>query len=173
MLRAYLGGPMRRPALGHIIGYTALTVILTAGAAQSLAGTNTVDSGDIVDGTISTPDLKNGAVSGSKILDNSVTSADIQDLQWHTIPEYSVSGNPTPPRYAKDVQGVVHLDGLGTGTTDLGTLPLGFRPTRDVEFAAARPGVVGNIGEVIVQTSGGVIGTTDGLDLAPVSFYAG
>lgn len=60
-----------------IVGYVALIVILTAGAAQSLAGTNTVDSGDIIDGTIATPDLKTGSVSGSKILDNSVAGVDV------------------------------------------------------------------------------------------------
>jgi hypothetical protein len=61
----------------NVAGYVVLIVILTAGAAQSLAGTNTVDSGDIIDGTIATPDLKTGAVSGSKILDNSITGADV------------------------------------------------------------------------------------------------
>jgi hypothetical protein len=70
---------MKRPALGHVLGYTALTVIFTAGAAQSLAGTNTVDGGDIVDGTITTSDLKAGAVAGSKILNNAVTGAKIFD----------------------------------------------------------------------------------------------
>lgn len=70
---------MKRPAFGHLLGYTALTVILTAGAAQSLSGTNTVDSGDIIDGTIGTPDLKTGSVSGTKILDNSVTGTDINE----------------------------------------------------------------------------------------------
>lgn len=29
---------MKRPAIGHVLGYTALTVMLTAGAAQSLSG---------------------------------------------------------------------------------------------------------------------------------------
>jgi hypothetical protein len=70
---------MKRLALGHILGYIALTVILTAGAAQSLTGRNTVDSGDIIDGTISTSDLKTSAVSGSKILNNAVTGTDVDE----------------------------------------------------------------------------------------------
>jgi hypothetical protein len=66
-----------KSAPASVVGYVVLIVILTAGAAQSLSGTNTVFSDDIVDGTIATPDLKTGAVSGTKILDNSVTAADI------------------------------------------------------------------------------------------------
>jgi len=60
-----------------IVSYAALTLILTAGAAQSLSGSNTVYSDDIVDGQVKGPDIKAGAVSGSKILDNSVTTTDI------------------------------------------------------------------------------------------------
>ena len=66
-----------KSAPASVAGYVVLIVVLTAGAAQSLSGSNTVFSDDIVDGTIGTPDLKAGAVSGSRILDNSVTAADI------------------------------------------------------------------------------------------------
>lgn len=69
--------PRMKSIPASIVGYVALIVILTAGAAQSLTGTNTVDSGDIIDGTIATPDLKTGSVSGSKILDNSIAGVDI------------------------------------------------------------------------------------------------
>lgn len=68
-----------------VVGYALLTVLLTAGAAQGLSGSNTVFSDDIVDGAIITPDLKTGAVSGSKILDNSVTGSDINEA---TIPGF-------------------------------------------------------------------------------------
>jgi len=68
-----------------ILGFATLIVLLTAGAAQSLSGSNTVFSDDIVDGTITTPDLKTGALSGSKILDNSVTGTDINES---TIPGF-------------------------------------------------------------------------------------
>lgn len=68
---------MRRPVFGHVLGYMALTVILTAGAAQSLSGTNTVDSGDIIDGQVATSDIRNNSVTGAKILDNTVTDGDL------------------------------------------------------------------------------------------------
>jgi len=68
-----------KSTFASLVGYAALTLLLTAGAAQSLSGTNTVDSGDIIDGQVATPDLKTGSVSGSKILDNSVTGTDVNE----------------------------------------------------------------------------------------------
>ena len=70
---------MKRPALGHILGYTALTVILTAGAAQSLAGSNTVFSDDIVDFSIVANDIKTAAIGGRPIVDNSLTGTDVNE----------------------------------------------------------------------------------------------
>lgn len=68
---------MKRPAFGHLLGYTALTIILTAGAAQSLAGSNTVFSDDIVNGTITHADIKANSLGGSRLLDNAVTGRKI------------------------------------------------------------------------------------------------
>ena len=76
---------MKRTSLGHVLGYTALTVMLTAGAAQSLSGTNTVDSGDIIDGQVAYADIRDNAMTGKKLLDNSVTGADIRES---TIPGF-------------------------------------------------------------------------------------
>lgn len=68
---------MNKPSV--LVSFAALTLLLTAGAAQSLAGTNTVDSGDIIDRTIGTPDVKVGAFAGQTILDNSMTGLDINE----------------------------------------------------------------------------------------------
>jgi hypothetical protein len=62
-----------------IIGFAVLVILLTAGAAQSLDGSNTVFGDDIVDGTITTPDLKVGSISGSRLLDSGITSSKIYD----------------------------------------------------------------------------------------------
>lgn len=70
---------MKRPALGHLLGYTALIVILTAGAAQSLSGSNTVFSDDIVDGAIYNPDIHDRAVTGAKVANDSLTGSDINE----------------------------------------------------------------------------------------------
>jgi hypothetical protein len=66
-----------------IIGYAFLTILLTAGAAQSLSSSNTVFSDDIVDGAVTTADVRANAVTGSRILDNSVTGADIAESTLH------------------------------------------------------------------------------------------
>jgi hypothetical protein len=60
-----------------IIGYAMLTVILTAGAAQGLAGTDTVTSDDIVNETIMSQDVKNENLTGSDIKNESLTTYDV------------------------------------------------------------------------------------------------
>jgi hypothetical protein len=62
-----------------IIGFATLIVLLSAGAAQSLSGTNTVDSGDIVDGQVAYSDIRSNAITGSKVLDNSIAGTDISE----------------------------------------------------------------------------------------------
>jgi hypothetical protein len=68
-----------------ILGCVALTLLLTAGAAQSLSGSNTVFTDDIADGQVRYPDIRDGAVTGKKILDDSVTGADVKES---TIPGF-------------------------------------------------------------------------------------
>ena len=60
-----------------IIGYAMLTVILTAGAAQGLAGTNTVTSDDIVNESILSSDIKNEQIRSSDILNGQVSLYDL------------------------------------------------------------------------------------------------
>jgi hypothetical protein len=60
-----------------IIGYAALTVLLTAGAAQGLAGTNTVTSDDIVNESILSSDIKNEQIRSSDILNGQVSVYDL------------------------------------------------------------------------------------------------
>lgn len=60
-----------------VIGYAALTVILTAGAAQGLAGTNTVTSDDVVNETLTSADVKNESLTSSDIKNESLRGSDI------------------------------------------------------------------------------------------------
>ena len=62
----------------NVVGYFAVFLALT-GTAVALPGTNTVDSGDIINGEVKPPDLAGSAVNGSKIADGSVASADLRD----------------------------------------------------------------------------------------------
>lgn len=63
----------------HAAGYAALIVVLSAGAAQSLSGSNTVFSDDIADGQVRYADVRDGAMTGRKILNNSITGADVNE----------------------------------------------------------------------------------------------
>lgn len=87
-----------------LFAFVGLTVLLTAGAAQSLSGSNTVFSDDIVDGQVKFADIKPDAITSSRIrtdavgaseiradqvgsseiIDGSVTSGDITDGQVNT-----------------------------------------------------------------------------------------
>ena len=62
-----------------VVGFATIILLMSAAGAQGLSGTNTVDSGDIIDGTIKNVDLKAGSISGSRLLNSSVTSAKIAD----------------------------------------------------------------------------------------------
>lgn len=82
--------------LSTLVGFTVLTLLLTAGAAQSLAGSNTVFSDDIAAGAVRTSDINvnavtssriaNGSVFGGDIANNSVTGADIDESTLTVTP---------------------------------------------------------------------------------------
>lgn len=61
----------------HAAGYAALVVLVSAGAAESLAGTNTVFTDDIVPGGVSTSDIRENAVTGSRVRNSSLTGSDL------------------------------------------------------------------------------------------------
>jgi hypothetical protein len=60
-----------------LLAFIGLIVLLTAGAAQGLSGTNTVDSGDIIDGQVKFSDIAANAVTQSRIADNGVSGSEI------------------------------------------------------------------------------------------------
>ncbi len=72
-----------------VLGMTVVVVTLTAGAAQSLSGSNTVYSDDIVDRSVTAADLgtnsvsrvkiQDNAVAGSEVIDGSITGAEVRD----------------------------------------------------------------------------------------------
>ena len=78
-----------------IIGTTSLVVLLTAGAAQSLTGTNTVTSDDVVNDSLIGADIKNESLTGSDLENNSVAGADIlnESLRSADIQNESVTGS--------------------------------------------------------------------------------
>jgi hypothetical protein len=91
---------------------------------------------------------------------------------WHDLPltpTWTPSGGQgaPPPRYRMDAMGIVHLDGMATNqgggfsfvnaTSDIGTLPAGFRPTTPqfrVTYAYDAGSAINTIILVIVGTDG-------------------
>ena len=81
-----MGNGVSNHIRSNIVGYVALFVALSA-SAYALPGSNTVNSGDIVnnqvrsadigDGQVATADLANGSVNSAKVANNSLTGADI------------------------------------------------------------------------------------------------
>ena len=68
----------RRPSPAMAIAFVALLAALS-GTAIALPGTNTVNSGDIVNNTVRGKDIRNGTVGGKDIKNGSVKSADVGD----------------------------------------------------------------------------------------------
>jgi hypothetical protein len=66
-------------ARSTILGFAVLTILLTAGAAQSLSGSNTVFTDDIVDNNVTNADLGTNSVTSSKVAPNSLTGSDINE----------------------------------------------------------------------------------------------
>jgi hypothetical protein len=78
----------------NVVGYVAIFLFAVTGTAIALPGTDTVDSGDIINGEVKSPDIENlgiqsgdlatQAVNGGKIAPNAVTSGRIGDNQVKT-----------------------------------------------------------------------------------------
>ncbi|KQZ75523.1 hypothetical protein [Nocardioides sp. Root151] len=65
----------------HVIGYGLLVVLATAGGASASAipGTNTVDSGDIINREVKAVDIAPGAVRSGTVLNHSLLGIDFKD----------------------------------------------------------------------------------------------
>jgi len=113
-----------------IIGTTLLVVLLTAGAAQSLSGSNTVFSDDIVDGTVTHADIKansiggsrllDNAVTGGKILDSTVTGADVNESSLGTVPNSAAVNQVTIEPFERsfaDGDATQHVYIVGSGAS--------------------------------------------------------
>lgn len=71
---------MDRTNVLHATGWAlVLTVAALFGTAQALPRTNTVDSGDIINGEVLRADIGGNAVNSAKVLNDSLTSTDIAD----------------------------------------------------------------------------------------------
>ncbi len=68
-----MSGRIGRHIRSNVVGYIALFFALSTGSAVALSGTNTVDSGDIIDNQVYSADVRNDALSGGGL-----TAADLR-----------------------------------------------------------------------------------------------
>lgn len=181
-----------------IIGFALLVLLLTAGAAQGLSGSNTVFSDDIVDGTIITSDIKTGAVSSSRILDNGVTGSDTNEASlsfpcnhsagpsfaaidasavstaYSTVPVLSFRNCAGQPVQAKRLgTGVICVNFPGSTQTRAVASPVirAFTAVSDLPASGACGGpVAGTPGQFQVITSTSAAGDLSDIDFTILAF---
>lgn len=141
-------------ARSTILGFGLLTILLTAGAAQSLSGSNTVFTDDIVDRHVTNADLGTSSVTSSKVAANSLTGSDINEA---SIPGFKkvqfakvAASGTTATVVAGDATGAVNS---GTGSY-LVTFPTDIEACA-ASVASADPGG----GPPGTTTSSGVFGS--------------
>jgi hypothetical protein len=113
-----------------LFAFVSLIVLLTAGAAQSLSGTNTVDSGDIIDGQVKFADIKPDAVTSSRIRTDAVGASEIQadqvgasELADNSVGSANIiDGTVTSADITNGQVNTTDLAGGAVRASDLGTI---------------------------------------------------
>ena len=176
VVRTRLGRHVQRNIAGHLALAVALS--LTPAMASHL----NVKSSDIAKNAVTTPKIKNKAVSGPKMANleprKNVTLAQFSDggegdCEWHLGSE-TIPGLERP-HYYKDHLGIVHVGGIAMADDDAGgdgacagstepedgivfRLPSAYRPQRAEIFSTAGESTTFVVGRTALDTgSGGVI----------------
>jgi hypothetical protein len=110
-----------RPSPATVISVVALLVAIS-GTAYALPGTNTVNSGDIINGEVRNPDIHGDAVASGKIENGQVRKVDIRDtavdsakVQDESLTGADINNAALPTSGAAQSAAVVTLAG-GAGT---------------------------------------------------------
>jgi hypothetical protein len=93
----------------NVIGYVALFFALTGGA-FALEGKNTVDSGDIKAKNVKRGDLARNSVVSSKVLDGSLTGADVDEGSLGQVPIAGTANSANTSNTAGDANTLDSLD---------------------------------------------------------------
>lgn len=83
----------RHASPATILSLIALFAAIGGGSALALSGTNTVDSGDIRNGQVRSPDIRTAAVTGGKVKNNSLRGPDIDESTLGRVPSAATAGS--------------------------------------------------------------------------------
>src|SRR5215211_1962121 len=110
--RFRMGVRIRNYIRQHHVGLLALFLALTGGTAYALDGSNTVFSDDIVNAEVQTADIDQGAVTigklapdsvnSGKVLNESLTGADINNDLLGQVPSAALGGRSEERRVGKE-----------------------------------------------------------------------
>jgi hypothetical protein len=106
-LRAARPHIMRRffmswPSPAMAVAFVALLAALS-GTAIALPGSNTVDSGDIINGQVKGKDIRNNAVTAKKVKNDSLTGLDINESTLGQVPSANTAGSANTATTANGV----------------------------------------------------------------------
>jgi hypothetical protein len=116
----------RRPTPAMAVAFVALLAALSGTAVASLPGTNTVDSGDIINSAVRSKDVKNSNLRGKDVKNASLTGRDIDEATLGTVP----SATTVVPEAIK-------ADELGATQTVVQGAPI--NPNGNAEISVACP----------------------------------
>jgi hypothetical protein len=132
-----MGNGISQHLRGNVVGYVALFFALSA-SAYALPGTNTVDTGDIVNGQVKTADIGAGQVGTSDLANNSVNSFKVADNAVGTseVADNSLTGADVDESTLAGVGGV-----MAGKVNDVGSSGSTFGSPSGTSAAGARAAV--------------------------------
>jgi hypothetical protein len=150
---------IRNHIRSNVIGYLALFFALSGSVAYAThpGGDNTIDSGDIINGQVTEPDIATNAVRSAEILNDSMAGGGLeqQDLQGSSVGGSEIRNNAV-------ASGEVENDSLGSD--DLGPDSVGSSEVEDFSLSNADVGAM----YAEVQASGFLINSSGGISATHV-----